>query len=328
MIKEETADKIDYKLVIQELKENPKRKLNIAFSSMVIIPFLAFLYLLTNRVLTVELIGNTGLILAVSLFISLCGFYMVYGVLRDIFNKILSYAAQAKHSDQLKSTFVATVSHELKNPLSSIKTNIYNVFAGLVGQINEEQKKVLSLCQSIIDRMTRLVNGLLDLHKIEAGVADAKRTKLNLADLSGRRMDEMQILADRKNIKLIRDFVDESLSAWGDEDKLSRAVVNLIDNGIKFTPENGTVSLKIYPEQEFVKIECSDSGPGIPEDKIGLLFNKFERLNAAKEGTGLGLAITKDIVEMHRGKVLVESQLGKGSKFTIVLPRDLRSAGR
>lgn len=325
MDKQDKADKINHKLVMQELKENPYKKLNIAFSLMVIVPFLVFFYLLTSRLFTMDiLIGNIGFILIASLFISLCGFYIAYNVLKNIFNRILSYAAQAKHSDQLKSTFVATVSHELKNPLASIKINIYNIFEGFIGQVNEEQKEVLGLCQSTIERMTRLVNGLLDLHKIEAGVADVKRDRLNLAEISEMRIKELQTLADKKNIKIIKEFLDESLSVWGDEDKLSQAIINLLSNGIKFTPENGTVILKIYSDDKFAKIECMDTGLGIPADKIGMLFNKFERLNATKEGTGLGLAITKDIVEMHKGKVLVESQVGKGSKFTIVLPRDLR----
>jgi len=329
MNKQDKTNKIDHKLVIQELKENPYKKLNIAFSLMVIVPFLVFFYLLTSRFFTMGiLIGNTGFILATAFFISLCGFYIAYSILKNIFSKILAYAAQAKHSDQLKSTFVATVSHELKNPLSSIKINIYNIFAGFIGQVNEEQKNVLGLCQSTIERMARLINGLLDLHKIEAGVIDLKRNRLNLAEISGKQIKELQILADKKNIKIIKEFLDESLSVWGDEDKLSQAIVNLLSNGIKFTPENGTVTLKIYPDDKLVKLECIDTGSGIPDDKIGMLFNKFERLNATKEGTGLGLAITKDIVEMHRGKILVESQVGQGSKFIVVLPRDLRLVKR
>jgi len=329
MPKQEKTNKIDCKLVMQELKENPYKQLNIAFSLMVIVPFLVFFYLLINRLFTLDvLIGNTGFILATAFFISLCGYYIVYSILKNIFNTILTYAAQAKHSDQLKSTFVATVSHELKNPLSSIKINIYNIFAGLIGQVSQEQKNILGLCQSTIERMTRLVNGLLDLHKIEAGVVDVKRNRLNLAEISGKQIKEFQTLAGKKNIRIIKEFLDESLFVWGDEDKLSQAIVNLLSNGIKFTPENGTVTLKIYPDDKFVKLECIDTGFGIPGDKIGMLFNKFERLNATKEGTGLGLAITKDIVEMHRGKIFVESQVGKGSKFIMVLPRDLRSIRR
>ncbi|MCX5698320.1 MAG: HAMP domain-containing sensor histidine kinase [Candidatus Omnitrophica bacterium] len=329
MAKQGKTNKIDCKLVMQELKENPYKKLNIAFSLMVIVPFLVFLYLLISRLFTLDvLIGNTGFILATAFFISLCGYYTAYSILKNIFNTILAYAVQAKHSDQLKSTFVATVSHELKNPLASIKINIYNIFAGFIGQISEDQKKVLGFCQLTIERKVRLVNGLLDLHKIEAGVIEVKRNRLNLAEISGRQIKELQTLADKKNIKIIKEFLDESLSVWGDEDKLSQAIVNLLSNGIKFTPENGTVTLKIYPDDKFVKLECIDTGPGIPDDKIGVLFNKFERLNATKEGTGLGLAITKDIVEMHKGKVLVESQVGKGSKFIIILPRDLRLTRR
>ena len=329
MRKRDKSKALDHKLVIQDLKENPYKKLNIAFSLMVIVPFLAFLYLLTSKLFTINiLVGNIGFVLGIAFFISLCGFYIAYGILKNIFNKILDYAFQAKHSDQLKSTFVATVSHELKNPLSSIKINIYNIFAGLIGQINEEQKKVLKLCQVTIERMVRLVNGLLDLHKIEAGVASVKRKSLNLTELSCRQIDELQILADRKNVKIIKEFLDKSLTVWGDEDKLSQAVINLLSNGIKFAPENGAVTLKIYSDDSFAKIECVDTGPGIPDNKVNMLFNKFERLNSAEEGTGLGLAITKDIVELHRGKILVESQVGRGSKFIIMLPRDLRETKR
>jgi len=329
MDKRDKTKTTDYKLVIQELKENPYKRLNIAFALMVIVPFLAFLYLLTSRLFTIDiLIGNTGFILGVTFFISICGFYIAYNILKKIFNKILDYAFQAKHSDQLKSTFVATVSHELKNPLSSIKINIYNIFAGFIGQINEEQKKVLQLCQVTIERMARLINGLLDLHKIEAGVANLKRNRFNLAEISARQINELQTLADKKNVKIIKEFLDESLTVWGDEDKLSQAIVNLLSNGIKFAPENGAVTLKIYSDDTFAKIECVDTGPGIPDNKVNMLFNKFERLNSVEEGTGLGLAITKDIVELHRGKILVESQVGRGSKFIILLPRDLRETKR
>ncbi|MDD5108995.1 MAG: HAMP domain-containing sensor histidine kinase [Candidatus Omnitrophica bacterium] len=329
MEKQDKTNKISYKLVLQELKEDPYKKLNIAFSLMVVVPFLVFFYLLTSRLFTMDvLIGNTGFIVMLSLFISLCGFYIVYSILKNIFNKILAYAAQAKHSDQLKSTFVATVSHELKNPLASIKINIYNISTGVIGQVNEEQKDALGLCQLTVERMVRLVNGLLDLHKIEAGVIDVKRHKLNLTEILEKQIKELQILADRKNIKIIKEFSDRNLSVWGDEDKLSQAIINLLSNGIKFTPENGMVTLKIYPDDKFVKLECIDTGPGIPDADMEKLFNKFERLNAANEGTGLGLAITKDIVEMHRGKILVESQVGKGSRFILLLPSDLRLTKR
>ena len=131
------------RLVFQELKENPYKKFHIAFSLMVIIPFLVFLYLLVNRFFSFSILtGNTGLVIFLTFLISICGFYMGYNILRNIFNKIILYAAQAKHSDQLKSTFVATVSHELKNPISSIKVNLHNVISGFVGEINNPRRKL------------------------------------------------------------------------------------------------------------------------------------------------------------------------------------------
>ncbi len=317
------------RLVFQELKENPYKKFHIAFSLMVIIPFLVFLYLLVNRFFSFSILtGNTGLVIFLTFLISICGFYMGYNILRNIFNKIILYAAQAKHSDQLKSTFVATVSHELKNPISSIKVNLHNVISGFVGEINNSQKEVISLCQGTVERMNLLVNDLLDLHKIEAGIVDTNRQLCNLIEIAERQVKEVEALARSKHIKLSVEFLDRGLSVWGYEDKLARVLNNLLSNAIKFTPDGGAVALRLYAEEDFTKIECQDTGPGIPNEGIDKLFNKFERLHAGKEGTGLGLAITKDIVELHKGKIWVDSQLGIGSKFMVALPGDLRKAIR
>ncbi|MCX5706461.1 MAG: HAMP domain-containing sensor histidine kinase, partial [Candidatus Omnitrophica bacterium] len=286
MKKQNKNTEIGYKLVLQELEENPFRKFNLAFSLMVLIPFLIFVYLLVNRLFNFKILtGDIGVILFIAFFISLCGFYVGFSILRNIMYKIIFYAGQAKHSDQLKSTFVAMVSHELKSPLTSIKTNIYNVFAGFIGQVNEEQKKILELCQSTIERMTRLVNDLLDLHKIEAGMTDIKRRLCNLAEISERQLKELETLADRKSIRIIKNFSDRDLTVWADGDKLAQIINNLLSNAIKFTPNEGVITLKIYQQDRFARIECIDTGSGIPSEKIVKLFNKFERLDATKEGT-------------------------------------------
>ncbi len=329
MKKQDRFQEIGLNLILQELKENPYRKFNLAFALMVVMPFLVFLYILVNRLFTFNiLVGNIGAILFLSLFISVCGFFIGFTILKDILNKVIAYAAQAKHSDQLKSTFVATVSHELKNPLTSIKTNIYNIFAGFTGQINDEQKNVLELCNTTVERMTRLVNDLLDLHKIEAGMIDVTRKACNVAQVAEKQVKELIALADKKNIRIVREFSDTTLSVWADEDKLARVINNLLSNAIKFTPGSGTVTIRAYPVDNFARIECIDTGYGITADNLNRVFNKFERLNASKEGTGLGLAISKDIAEMHKGKILVESEVGKGSKFILLLPCDLRTKER
>ncbi len=329
MNKKGKAKETGYELILQELKENPYRKFNLAFALMVILPFLVFLYILVNRLFSFEiLIGNIGFILFIAFFISICGFLIGVGILRHILKKILVYAAQAKHSDQLKSTFVATVSHELKNPLTSVKTNIYNIFSGFLGQVNQEQKNTLELCQSTIERMNRLVNDLLDLHKIEAGMVEVNRKPCNIMELSEKQIKELGPLAASRNISIAKEFSDVNLSVWADEDKLARVLNNLLSNAIKFTPDAGLVTLKTLSADNFVRIECIDTGAGIPQENINRIFNKFERLTIEREGTGLGLAISKDIAEMHKGRILVESEIGKGSKFILLLPRDLRKIDR
>lgn len=316
-------------LVLQELKENPYRKFDLAFSLMSTIPFLVFFYLLVSKLFTFNiLIGNVGFVLFISIFISLCGFSIGYNIIKNILRKIIYYAAQAKYSDQLKSTFVTTVSHELKNPLSIIKTNLSNMLEGLPGQINEEQKKIIELCHNVIERVNRLISDLLDLHKIEAGMVEVRRKLCNLVGILEIQIKEFEIALNKKRIKFIKEIKEEDLSVWADEDKITQVINNLLSNAIKYTPEEGVITLKIYPADDLVRLEFMNSGQSIPADRLEKIFDKFQRIDITKEGTGLGLAITKDIVELHKGKIWAESEHDKGNKFVVILPRDLRKTSR
>ena len=313
------------KLVLQELNENPYQKFNIAFSLMSVIPSLIFFYVLTNKLFYINIfIGNLGLVLFISIFISFCGFCVSYAIIKNILKRIIFYAALAKYSDRQKSTFIGTVSHELKNPLLIMKTQILNIQDGLFGLLNEEQKKALELCQNIIERISRLINDLLDLHKIESGVFEVERKLCNLVEILERQIKESEIMFNKKRIKLTKEIRATDLSVWANQDKMILIISNLLSNAIKYTPEEGEVAIKIYPFDEFVRLEFFNTGEVIPPDKIEKIFNKFERLNLTKEGTGLGLAITKDIVEMHKGKIWAESLSGEGNRFIVILPRDLR----
>jgi two-component system sensor histidine kinase VicK len=159
-------------------------------------------------------------------------------------------------------------------------------------------------------------------------MVDVRRRLCNLKEISEKQIKEFEVLLKNKNIRLNEESLGKDLFVWADEDKLTQVINNLLSNAIKFTPEGGAVTLRIYPAEKFVRIECIDTGPGISLDKLDKLFNKFERLDATKEGTGLGLTITKDIVEMHKGKIWAESKLGEGSKFIVILPCDLRRISR
>ncbi len=133
-------------------------------------------------------------------------------------------------------------------------------------------------------------------------------------------MREVTVLKEKKDITLKEEFYRGELFTWGDEDKLSEVVNNLLNNAIKYTPEKGEVTLRVFPSDNFVKIEVQDTGEGIPADKLDKIFDKFERFSKSGNGSGLGLAIAKDIIELHGGKIWAESKLGEGSKFITVLP--------
>ncbi|MDD5135882.1 MAG: HAMP domain-containing sensor histidine kinase [Candidatus Omnitrophica bacterium] len=315
-------------LVLQELKENPYRKFNIAFSLMTIIPFLVFFYILISTSSLDALAGQTGGILFICLVIAVCGFSVGYVVINNILRRLFFYATKLKHSDQLKSTMVASVSHELKNPITIIRTNLDTLSDGLLGTINEAQKEVVGLCLKVTDRMTRLITDLLDIHKIEAGMIDMQREQCNLAKLLESQVDEFGPIITKKGIKLITELLDTDLIVWADGGKITQVINNLLSNAIKYTPDGQSVTITAYPIERFVRLEVTDRGPGIPTDKLEKVFDKFERLDHSREGTGLGLSIAKDIVELHKGRIWVESFPGKGSTFVVVLPRDLRSAVR
>lgn len=317
------------KLVLEELKENPFDKFNLAFCLMSIIPFLVFFYLLASRLSTLEAFtGHVGLILGITLFIAICGFAVGYAIIRNVLNKIIVYAARAKRSDQSKSVFVATVSHELKSPLTIIKTGILNMKNGLAGQITKTQEDILDTCQRIVERVNRLINDLLDLHRIEAGMVEIKRKLCNLEEILQKQIDEFEGMISQKRIRVNKDSLAKDLALWGDEDKLMQVIANLLSNAIKYTPEEGSIDLRIYPCDGLVRLELTNTGDVIPQDKLDKIFDKFNRLDSSKEGTGLGLSIAKDIVEMHKGRIWAESNPAAGNKFVVVLPCDLRGKSR
>ncbi|MFH1354869.1 MAG: HAMP domain-containing sensor histidine kinase [Candidatus Omnitrophota bacterium] len=322
------ADK-EVNLVLQELKENPFQKFHLAFCLMSLIPFLVFFYLLAARLFSFDiLLGDIGLVLFLTIFISVCGFFIGYGIIRNAMLRIVFYAAKAKQSDQLKSIFVANVSHELKSPLTIMKINLSNFLEGLIGEITQEQEKAVKLCDGIIERMKRMINDLLDLHKLEAGMVGFNRKLFKLDDLLRREADEFQPMVNKKRIQLTKDIAVNNLSIWADEDKIMQVVNNLLSNAVKYTPEKGQVQLKAYAVDGYARLEVLDTAEGIPDSKLKKIFDKFERINVTQEGTGLGLAITKDIVELHKGSIWAERQSDQGNKFVVVLPRDFRINSR
>jgi PAS domain S-box-containing protein len=237
-------------------------------------------------------------------------------------SKIKEAEELLKQMDKRKSAFVANVSHEFKNPLSNMQLSLDYVLDGLAGEVSEKQREALAIALRSTQRLIRLVTDLLDLSKIEAGKMTLKKESFGIAALAGEVLAAERNMISEKNLTLGKEFSESAGEVLADRDKLTEVLINLLSNAVKYTPSGGRITLRLSGTEKEVRFEIADSGPGIAQEDFHKLFDKFERLTAEKqEGTGLGLPIAKDIVELHQGRIWVESELGKGSKFIFTLPR-------
>jgi signal transduction histidine kinase len=228
--------------------------------------------------------------------------------------------------DRLKSDFVAKVSHELRTPLTAIKGAVDLVLLEVAGPLTEKQYHYLNRVRSNTQHLAGLINDLLDLSKIESGKTEIKATRVALDGLVHEVVESLRPIAAEKAITLEVTFREPSILVWGDRDKVNQVLMNLIGNAIKFTPVQGRVTVSaLKNEKDKVQLSVSDTGPGVPPDEKEKIFAKFYQmpeLNGANpKGTGLGLAISKALVELHGGRIWVESELSHGSTFYFTLPQ-------
>jgi signal transduction histidine kinase/GGDEF domain-containing protein len=248
--------------------------------------------------------------------------------------KIKDYAAQLERAnqefrkiDEMKSEFVSVASHELRTPLATIKNAIQLILRGKAGEINETQSNFLSMAEKNINRLTSILNDILDLSRIESGRTEMKSEELDLREVIEFIFSSLKPQADAKSIQLTKEIAAGFPLVYADREKIEQILTNLIGNSVKFTPEGGKISVlaRVFDEAgKMVAISVSDSGIGIPGDQLDKVFKKFYQvegsLHRSSGGTGLGLAITKGLVEAGEGTIWVESEVGKGSTFTFTLP--------
>lgn len=234
---------------------------------------------------------------------------------------------ELKRVDEMKSEFVSIASHELRTPLATIKNAVQLVLKGKTGEVNETQVNFLTMAEKNINRLTNILNDLLDLSRIESGKVGMKFEELDLQGSIDFVLSSLRPQADGKPVHLEMEVPRDLPLAYGDHEKVEQILTNLIGNAIKFTPEGGkvVVSARLSDTvKNAVGISVHDTGIGIPEDQLAKIFEKFHQvespLHHSASGTGLGLAITKGLVEAHQGQIWVESELEKGSTFTFTLP--------
>lgn len=237
-------------------------------------------------------------------------------------NKELALAnARLKELDNLKSEFVSMVSHELKTPLAAMKTSAQVMGMADVGEETREEMQDIIIRN--IDRQTKLVNDLLDLSRIESGRLRLNCENVALDAVIADSIETVKQAAVEKDITLDAELPVGLPSVKGDREKLIRVVINILNNAIKFTSRGGKISIKARALNGQVEVRVCDTGIGIAAEELAKVFEKFYQVDntLAREagGTGLGLAICKGIIDAHKGHMLVESELGKGSTFGFTL---------
>ncbi len=229
-------------------------------------------------------------------------------------------AQNLKRHEKLRSSFVANVSHELRSPITSIHGFAEGLLDGTIDEKDREKYARVIVEEST--RLKKLINELLDLSQIESGEFPLHLSQFDINEHIRRVLIRYIDRMEDKNIELNVSFTEEYCMVFADADRIEQVIVNLIDNAIKFTPENGTISIWTRTDEEKVLVGISDTGEGISKEDLDYIFERFfksDRAHSNKIGTGLGLSIVKKILDQHGETILVRSEPNKGTKFIFTL---------
>ena len=226
--------------------------------------------------------------------------------------------------EQMRTDFTANVSHELKTPLTSIRGFVETLQAGAINN-PEMAQKFLNIIMMEANRLTRLVNDILSISKLESGDTEVSLGRLRLDKMADDVCEMLKIHAKEKQVDLSINENGEPIYVWGNNDRVEQLLINLIENAIKYNQPGGTVRVSVYGTEKNAYLLVSDTGIGIAEEHIPRLFERFYRVDKGRSrsmgGTGLGLAIVKHIVVSMGGTIEVHSKLGEGTEFSVTLPR-------
>lgn len=236
-----------------------------------------------------------------------------------------SMCDKLRNLDKMKSDFFSSMSHELRTPLTSIKEGTGLLLDGVGGETSEKHRRLLTILAEESNRLIGLVNSLLDLSKMEAGMMTYHFEKTSLAPLIKKAVGEIVPLVEAKGLGLETEFDENLPPVRVDRERILQALRNLIGNAVKFTPNGGRVKVAARGLDGQVKVSVADTGQGVSPEQLTAIFDKFHQGSQSGarpvDGTGLGLAIAKHIITSHGGKIWAESQPEKGSTFSFVLPK-------
>ncbi len=232
------------------------------------------------------------------------------------------FEAEKLHEvDEIKSRFFTNISHEFRTPL----TLLLGPVRQMIEKVNDSKMKDdLRIVHKNANKLLELVNQLLDISKIESGHMKLQTSAQNVIVLLKALVLSFASYAERKNITLKFSSPEDEIIAYIDNEKIEKIINNIISNAFKFTPDGGLIEVKVVKNDKYINVNVRDTGIGIPKEKISKIFNRFYQVNGSRtrmqEGTGIGLSITKELIELHKGKISIESEEGKGTIITISIP--------
>ena len=235
------------------------------------------------------------------------------GVIRDV--------TEQKKSDKLRDDFIATLTHDLRTPLLAAIQTLTFFLNGALGELDEKQKLLLATMQKSNEDLLGLVNALLEVYKYDADKLELTKTNFNMYNLVEQVYNELQPLAQTKEIEFKIECTNKNLTVNADRSEIRRVICNLCGNAINYTQNGGRVVITLKNEGNDLIFSVSDNGSGIPQEDIPNMFQRFSQGTSKKRstGTGLGLYLSRQIIESHGGKIWLESALNKGSEFSFLL---------
>ena len=238
---------------------------------------------------------------------------------------VIQDITEHKRLEEMQKDFVANVSHELRTPLTTIKSYAETLMEGGIDD-EEITKRFLGVINHEGDRMTALVQDLLELSKLDNSQVQFTMSSINLEHLVRESVEKYHIHADKKNQSMLYHPPSFGCKIIGDVNRIEQVIKNIITNAVKYSPEGAIVEVDITERNKYYVVGVTDSGFGIPKEDVARIFDRFYRVDKARSremgGTGLGLAIAKEIMEQHGGRIEVQSEFGKGSRFELVFPKN------
>ncbi|MEP6887469.1 MAG: ATP-binding protein [Nitrospirales bacterium] len=246
--------------------------------------------------------------------------------LRELVESVGAMAKKLQELDDLKAEFVSHITHELRSPLTAIHAGTQLMLEEIPGPVNEPQRETLELMVESSRQLIDMISSLLDLSKIDAGMMEYRIVSSDMKRVLDTAVNKIRLLSDRERIRLVIEAPRGPLFVPVDETRMQQVLDNLLSNALKFSREGGSIYLRLEPDQKekVLRISVTDTGRGIAPESIQHIFERFYqgavRARGGSPGTGIGLALVKRVVEAHGGRIWAESELGKGTTMTFVLP--------